>query len=83
MSRPGLHKRDREKAKRERAAEKAARREDRRNSADPAPEPMSAEAQAVVVAELAELHRRFDADEIAFEEFDEARRALTAQLEVG
>lgn len=82
MSRPGLHKRDREKAKRERAAEKAAKREDRRNATDEAPAPMSADEQAAVVAQLAELHRRFDAEEISFDDFDEARRTLTAQLEV-
>lgn len=82
MSRPGLHKRDREKAKRERAAEKAARREDRRSSTDTTAAPMSADEQAAVVAQLAELHRRFEAEEITFDDFDEARRTLTAQLEV-
>lgn len=83
MSRPGLHKRDREKAKRERAAEKAAKREDRRTSTEPAPEPMSVDEQAEVVAQLAELHRRFEAEEITFDDFDEARRTLTSKLEVG
>lgn len=80
MSRPKSHKRDREKARAERNAAKAVRRSDRRNSVADGPAPLSADEQSTVLAELAELHRRFADDEIEFEEFDAAKHELTQRL---
>ncbi|HWL44409.1 MAG TPA: hypothetical protein VNQ73_15825 [Ilumatobacter sp.] len=82
MSRPSFHKRDREKARRERAVAKAAKREERRNNPDEPAEPLSAAEQDAILAELAELHRRFEAEQITFEDFDDAKRELTRRLEV-
>ena len=82
MSRPKSHKRDREKARRERAAAKATRRIERRNSSEPDAEPMSPGEQSALLAELADLHRRFADDEIEFDEFDAARTELTQRLDV-
>jgi hypothetical protein len=36
-----------------------------------------------VIARLEELHRRYDAEEIEFEEFEESRAALLARLASG
>lgn len=82
MSRPKSHKRDREKARREKAAAKAVRREERRNAVEPESAPTSPGEQATVLAELAELHRRFADEEISFDDFDAAKQELTARLDV-
>jgi len=82
MSRPKSHKRDREKARRERVAAKAARREERRSSTDETPEPLSPADQAAALAELAELHRRFADEEIGFDEFEDAKAELMGRLDV-
>lgn len=82
MSRPRSHKRDREKARREKAAAKAVRREERRHASEPVSAPTSPDDQARVLAELADLHRRFADEEISFEDFDAAKQELTARLDV-
>lgn len=82
MSRPKSHKRDREKARKERAEIKAARRVERRSVAEQDAAPVTEADQADVLVALAELHRRFAAEEIEFEEFDAAKRELTQQLDV-
>jgi hypothetical protein len=38
--------------------------------------------QAIVLAELAELHERFDAGLITFDDFELAKQELTDQLDV-
>lgn len=82
MSRQSFHKRDREKKLRERAAAKAAKREDRRNNPAAPPELDTPTDQTTVLTELAELHRRFDDEEISFDEFAEAKDELTTRLAV-
>lgn len=82
MSRPKSHKRDREKARDERAAAKVARRLERLNSTESESVPASPAEQSELLAELAELHRRFAAEEIEFEDFDTAKRELTRRLDV-
>ena len=37
---------------------------------------------AVVLEQLADLHRRYEADEISFDAYDEAKAALLGQLRV-
>lgn len=81
MSQARFQKQQREKARRERAAAKSARRAERSQATPPEPEPLPD--QANVLAELAALHERFDAGAITFEEFEEAKQELTAQLDVG
>jgi hypothetical protein len=81
VSQASFQKQQREKARRERAAAKAAKREER--SIATAPEQGApARDQDAVLAELAELHARFDAGSLAFEDFEEVKQRLLAQLEV-
>lgn len=82
MSNPRINKREREKAKRERAAAKAERRTERRAAGDddgPAAAPAD---ETVVLAELAELHRRFDAEEIEFDDFLAEKEQIMERLQV-
>jgi hypothetical protein len=72
----------REKQRRERAAAKLARKQERRESAETHTTPMVAFSEAATLAELAELHARFAADELTFEEFELAKSHLTEQLDV-
>ena len=80
MSQARFQKQQREKARRERAAAKFARRVERSNAAPPEPEPQRD--QAAVLAELAALHERFAAEQITFDDFEAAKQTLTAQLDV-
>ena len=81
MSQARFQKRQRETARRERAAAKSAKRVER--DATPSPEPELATDQSAVLAELAALHERFDAGLITFDDFEADKRQLTAQLDVG
>jgi hypothetical protein len=81
VSQARFQKQQREKERRERAAAKSARRVERGNMAPPEPEPQRD--QATVLAELAALHERFDADLITFDDFEAAKQRLTEQLHVG
>ena len=81
MSQASFEKRQRERARQERAAAKAARRVERGNTAAPEPEPRRD--QAVVLGELAELHERFDAGLITFDDFEATKQQLTEQLDIG
>jgi sRNA-binding protein len=81
VSQARFQKQQREKARRERAAAKSARRVERANA--DAPEPAEpAREQADVLAELATLHARFDAGEMSFEDFEVAKQQVTDQLDV-
>ena len=83
MSQARFQKQQREKARREKAAATQARLEERRSgNGAPAAAPMDAAEQDVVLAELADLHRRFEQDEIGFEDFLAAKDELTARLDV-
>jgi hypothetical protein len=82
VSQARFQKQQREKARRERAAAKLARREERRSGRDEVPPSISPSEEAQVLTELAALHARFDAGEIPFEEFVTAKEELTQRLNV-
>jgi hypothetical protein len=81
VSQARFQKQQREKARRDRAAAKSAKRVERDNAAPPEPE--ETRDQAAVLADLAALHERFDAGLITFDEFEAEKLDLTAQLDVG
>jgi hypothetical protein len=87
MSQASFAKRQREKERRERAAAKAERRADRQAAAGQAdPDeaaPLSPAAEASLLASLADLHARFEAGEIEFDDFVEAKEQITERLSVG
>ena len=76
--------------KRQREADKAAKAKAKRErrqqpKADDAPTPVAApfgQPSAVVLDRLAALHRQFEAAEISFDDYDEAKAALLRQLNV-
>jgi hypothetical protein len=81
MSQARFQKQQREKARRERAAAKWAKRTERANAEAPEPtEPARDEAD--VLAELAALHTRFEDGELSFEDFEAMRQQVTDQLDV-
>ena len=84
VSRASSQKNLREKARREKAAAKRERREaTAAEAAASAPvEEISVGDQPKVLAELAELHERYEADQIDFEEFESRKQALLGQLHV-
>jgi hypothetical protein len=82
MSQARFQKMQREKQRRERAAAKFARKQERRETADAQTTPTVAVNEADTLAELADLHARFAADELTFEEFEQAKSRLTDQLDV-
>jgi ATP/maltotriose-dependent transcriptional regulator MalT len=81
VSQARFEKRQRERARQERAAAKAAKRVERGNSTTPEPQPQRD--QAEVLAELAALHERFDAGLITFDDFEATKQELTEELDVG
>jgi hypothetical protein len=80
VSQASFQKQQREKLRRERAAAKLARRAERSSAPEIADAPASD--QAAVLAELAELHERFGAGLITFEDFEVSKQQLTQQLDV-
>jgi len=83
VSAASFGKRQREKERRERAQAKAERRAERRASAgDEVPEPHEPADEAVVLVELEALHARFDAGDIDFDDFTEAKQQLTERLRI-
>lgn len=82
MSQASFQKQQRERARREKAAAKLAKREERK--AEPSPEdvPTTASEQAKVLDALAALHARFEAGGMTFEDFETAKDELTARLSV-
>jgi hypothetical protein len=72
----------REKQRRERAAAKFARKQERRENPEVDTTPVVACDEAATLAQLADLHARFAADELTFEEFELAKSRLTEQLDV-
>ena len=81
MSQARFQKQQREKARREKAAAKWARRVERKEAATADVAPGAPIDEAVVLAQLAELHERFDAGAIPFEDFSDAKEALIRQLD--
>jgi hypothetical protein len=80
VSQARFQKQQREKARQERAAAKAARRVERDNAPPAEAEPQRD--QAAVLADLAALHQRFDDGLITFDDFEAAKLELTAQLDI-
>jgi hypothetical protein len=81
VSQARFQKQQREKARQERNAAKAARRVERDNTAPSEPGPQRD--QAAVLADLAALHEKFDAGLMNFDDFEAAKAELTEQLDVG
>lgn len=83
MSQARFQKQQREKARREKAAAKFARKEQRRSDADSA-EPVEADAsgvtEATLLADLAALHERFANEELTFDDFTVAKDELMERL---
>ena len=82
MSQARFQKQQREKARREKAAAKWARRVERREATPPDDAPVTPIDEAAVLAELAELHERFDTGAITFDQFCDAKEALIGRLDV-
>ena len=85
MSQARFQKRMREKAKQEKQAAKRERKAERAEAAeaDDDDTPTSdAPPQETVLEQLATLHARFADDAIGFDEFEERKQELLAQLEV-
>lgn len=85
MSQARFQKRLREKARQDKARAKQQRKEDRQAEAqaatdDPSEEPVAD--QSDVLTQLAKLHEQFGADAIDFDEFEERKAELLAQLNV-
>jgi hypothetical protein len=85
MSTGRFAKRDREKARQERAAAKRARRfGGRENETDDATTPAagSAPPQSDVLEALAALHAEYAAERMSLEDFEQARAELVAQIQI-
>ena len=83
MSQASFQKQQRERARKEKAALKAARKEERRAEAGTDEDaPTSESEQAKVLESLAALHARFEDGGMTFEDFEAARDELTAKLSV-
>lgn len=79
----GRAKRDREKAKQEKQALKRERKLAGPDLSDDDAPTVPARPQDVVLAELAALHQRFDDEQISFDDFEDAKTALLAELQLG
>ena len=83
MSQASFQKQQRERARKEKAALKAARKEERRAEAGADEDaPTSESEQAKVLESLAALHARFEDGGMTFEDFEAARDELTAKLSI-
>lgn len=84
MSQARFQKRMREKAKQEKQAAKRERKAERAEAAETTPETANDEAppQETVLEQLAALHARFADEAIGFDEFEERKQELLAQLDV-
>ena len=87
MANARTRKREIDKAKRERAANKREKRqerltEDEAAAAETAGPTSSQPNEGGVLAALEALHQRYDAEQISFEEFEEARTELLSRLNV-
>jgi hypothetical protein len=86
-NRPSFAKRERDRAKKAKAAAKRDRRlagraedgEDAEGTSD-AGAPSPAVDESAILARLEELHRRYDDEQISFDDFEEQRAALLEQL---
>jgi hypothetical protein len=82
MSQARFQKQQREKARQEKAAAKRDRRAARLEAADAlTSDALSKEAEARLLAELGELHKAFADGALEFEDFEQRKQGLLAQLE--
>jgi len=84
MSQAKFQKQQREKARREKAAAKFARRDERKAAQEEAANvaPTSPAEEAATLAELADLHARYDAGEVSFEDFEASRTELSGRFNI-
>lgn len=83
MSQARFQKRDRDKAQKEKAAAKRAKRAERSDTvADPEVGGLPAHSEETVLAELAALHAAFDAESMSFDDFEQAKAILLERLQV-
>jgi hypothetical protein len=82
VSQARFQKQQREKARREKAAAKWARRQARADEREQVPPSPPAFDESEVLSELAALHARFEAGEIPFEDFVTAKEELTQRLSI-
>lgn len=84
MSQASFQKRMREKARAEKAALKQQRKQERAAAAAEAGDEAPGESvpQDQVLAQLETLHRQFADDQIEFEDFEERKQELMAQLNI-
>lgn len=84
MSQASFQKRMREKARDDKARAKRQRKQERAEASEVADgdDGTPVPPQPEVLAELAELHERFADDRIDFDEFEQRRHELLAQLDV-
>jgi len=83
MSQAKFQKRMREKAKQEKQAAKRERKAERAEAAEAADDESSdVPPEETVLEQLAALHARFADDAIEFDEFEERKQELLAQLDV-
>jgi hypothetical protein len=82
VSQARFQKQQREKARQEKAAAKRNRKAARAESADGDADQAEVAPQERVLADLAALHARFEDGGMDFDEFEELKRDLLAQLDV-
>jgi len=83
MSPVSAGKRQREKARREKAEAKASRRLERSAATpEPEPDPLPPVDEEALLTELAELHTRFEAGDLDYDDFAAAKDDLTQRLRV-
>lgn len=82
MSQARFQKRMREKAKQEKQAAKRERKAERAEAVDTDEPADDVPPQATVLEQLAALHASFADDAIDFDEFEERKQELLAQLDV-
>jgi hypothetical protein len=76
-------KRQREKARKDRAQAKASRRLERRAATpDPVADPLPPVDEEALLAELAELHTRFEDGQLDYDDFAAAKDDVTRRLRV-
>ncbi len=77
-----FNRRERERAKKQKADDKRQRRLTRPDATDEETESTAAADQGAVLQQLAELNAAFEAGDVSFDDFEEQRSALLALIEV-
>ena len=82
MSQARFQKQQRERTRKEKAAAKGARRAERTERPDEALVAPTAVDEGLILSELAQLHDRFEAGAVTFEDFEEEKDQLMERLHV-